>query len=132
MKFADLSPEAIAKIKTVRWDRIIEKHEGPERWKSVLRYTDPDFLMVDGHPVLLPIDKERHANITILRSIPSADGHTLTLFLKDTTYGDDWDMAGYMAVCDKVAGEDFFLAVVYHEWFIIEPNPIFDHSGNPS
>jgi hypothetical protein len=34
MKVADLSNETLAKIKIVRWDRIIEKHEGPETWES--------------------------------------------------------------------------------------------------
>lgn len=31
MKSADLAPETLERIKTLRWDRIIEKHEGPER-----------------------------------------------------------------------------------------------------
>jgi hypothetical protein len=39
---ADLSPDAIEKIKRHRYDRIIEKHEGPERWSDVLEYDDPD------------------------------------------------------------------------------------------
>lgn len=125
MKLADLLPEVLAKIKTVRWDRIIEKHEGPEKWDAVFRYSDPEFLMIEEHPVLLPIDQSHHANITILRTIFSADGQSLTLFLQDTTYGSDWFEAGYMAVCDQITGEDFFLAVLYHEWFIIEPNPVF-------
>ncbi|WP_225226165.1 hypothetical protein [Komarekiella delphini-convector] len=38
MKLSDLSTETLEKIKLVRWDRIIEKHEGPESWESVLRY----------------------------------------------------------------------------------------------
>lgn len=29
MKVDDLSSELLERIKTVRWDRIIEKHEGP-------------------------------------------------------------------------------------------------------
>lgn len=31
MKLSDLSAESLEKIKSVRWDRIIEKHEGPLR-----------------------------------------------------------------------------------------------------
>jgi hypothetical protein len=38
MKLSDLSPEVLERIKSVRWDRIIEKHEGQEDWDSVLRY----------------------------------------------------------------------------------------------
>jgi hypothetical protein len=29
-------------------------------------------------------------------------------------------MAGFMAVCDRVVDEEFFLAILYHEWFVIE------------
>jgi hypothetical protein len=127
MKLADLSQETLDKIKSVRWDRIIEKHEGPEDWESVLEYSQPEFILVDDRPVLLPVDHAHHANITILRSIWSADGQSLTLFLKDTTYyGDDPFSAGYMAVCDRVVDEGFFLAILYHEWFIIERSPIFE------
>jgi hypothetical protein len=53
----------------VRWDRIIEKHEGPEDWESVLRYYEPEFLEFEGRWVLLPVERSRHLNITILRSI---------------------------------------------------------------
>jgi hypothetical protein len=127
MKLADLSQETLEKIKTVRWDRIIEKHEGPEDWESVLRWYEPEFLSIDDRPVLLPVERDHHPNITILRSIWSADGNVLTLFLKDTThYGDDPFSAGFMAVCEKVAGEAFFLATVYHEWFIIERSAILE------
>jgi hypothetical protein len=125
MKLSDLSAETLDKIKSVRWDRIIEKHEGPETWESVFEYSEPEFIDVDGHPVLLPVEQQ-HKNITILRSIWSADGKSLTLFLKDTTYGDGMFESGYMAVCDRVTGEDFFLAILYHEWFVIERSPIFD------
>jgi hypothetical protein len=120
MKLSDLSPEALDRIRTVRWDRIIEKHEGPEDWDSVFKYYEPEFMMIEGRSVLLPVEKSHHSNITILRSIWSADGKSLTVFLKDTTYDDDHFFCGYMAVCDKVAGDDFFLAVLYHEWFVIE------------
>jgi hypothetical protein len=73
--------------------------------------------------VLLPIGKEHLPNITVLRCIASDDGQTLTLFLKDTTFATDPRyetlMAGFLAICDKMPGEDFFVAIVYHEWFII-------------
>jgi hypothetical protein len=126
MKLENLSPETIDKIKLVRWDRIIEKHEGPENWESVLRYYEPEFIEVEGRWVLLPVEKSHHANITILRSIWSADGNSLTLFLKDNTYDDDSFFSGFMAVCDRVKNEDFFLAILYHEWFVIERADIFE------
>jgi hypothetical protein len=40
MRLSELPIEAIEKIKLYRWDRIIEKHEGPEEWSSVLQYYD--------------------------------------------------------------------------------------------
>ncbi len=126
MKLAELSQQALAKIKSVQWDRIIEKHEGPEDWDGVLRYSEPEFIMIEGNPVLLPVDKSHHANITILRSIFSVDGNSLTLFLKDTTFDDDPFFCGFMAVCDRVVSENFFLAILYHEWFVIEQSPIFE------
>ncbi|MFM2305180.1 MAG: hypothetical protein RLZZ135_2593 [Cyanobacteriota bacterium] len=45
--------------------------------------------------------------------------------MTDTTYGSEWYEIGYLAVCDRVAGEEFWLAILYHEWFVIEPDPIF-------
>ncbi|MGB7414681.1 MAG: hypothetical protein WA902_10780 [Thermosynechococcaceae cyanobacterium] len=125
MKLTDLAPETLAKIKTVRWDRIIEKHEGPDSWESVLQYYSPDFLTIEDCSVLLPVDSNQHDNITVLRTLFSSDGCSLTLFLQDTTYSNTWHESGFMAVCDKIAGEEFFLATLYHEWFIIEPNPVF-------
>lgn len=121
MQLSDLNSDCLAFIKTVRWDRIIEKHEGPENWASVLEWYDPEFMMIEGRAVLLPVERSHHDNITILRTIWSEDGNSLTLFLKDTTYGDDWFMSGYMAVCDRIVDQNFYLAILYHEWFIIEP-----------
>lgn len=126
MQLCELSPETLEKIHSVRWDRIIEKHEGPEDWDAVLRYYEPEFLDIEGHPVLLPVEASHHINITILRAIFSRDGNVLTLFLKDTTYDDHWGASGFMAVCEKLVGEPFFLATLYHEWFIIEQSSIFE------
>lgn len=126
MKISDLSTETINKIKTYRYDRIIEKHEGPESWTSVLKYDEAEFLQLNGYNVLLPLDRQHHANITILRLIPSADDQSLTIFLRDTTWAEDEELEeyddywGFVAICDRVPGEDFFLAVLYHEWFIVE------------
>lgn len=117
-----LTPELIEKIKPYRYDRIIEKHEGPERWEDVFTYQDPIVLELGGYPVLLPIDREHAPNLTLLRTIVGDGGTALTLFLRDTTYGTDWYDSGYLAVCERLPGEDLYLATVYHEWFIFE-NP---------
>jgi hypothetical protein len=127
MKLADLSPQTLETIKSYRWDRIIEKHEGPETWKSVLKYHDPEFMAISEHYVLLPVGQEQHTNITVLRSIMSDDRNTLVIFLKDTTFSHDpeYEMfsAGFVAICDRPPNEDFFIAIVYHEWFIIDNQP---------
>ncbi|VXD16752.1 hypothetical protein [Planktothrix paucivesiculata] len=119
MKFSDLSQQTLEKINTLRWDRIIEKHEGPESWESVLRWQTVEILEIEGRSVLLPIDQSQHYNLTILRTIWSANGNSVTLFLKDTTYYDDF-MSGYLAICDQLKEDNLFVAIVYHEWFIID------------
>lgn len=118
-------PDAVVRrIKSRRYDQILEKHEGPESWASVLEWHEPEFMSVNGYNILLPVARDRHANIKILRCIPSADERTLTLFLKDTggigNPQDELFYAGRVAVCDKFDGEGFYLAILYHEWFIIE------------
>ena len=120
MQIAELDPDCLAAIKAVRWDCLIEKHEGPDDWESVLQWSNPEFMVIDGRSVLLPLERSHHPNITILRTIWSEDGQSLTLFLKNTTYDDDWFNSGFIAVCDRMPGQDFYLAILYHEWFIIE------------
>jgi hypothetical protein len=109
----------------VRWlDRIIEKHEGPEDWAGVLQFYEPEFLRLGGFDVLLPLVKDRLPNITVLRTIVSSDAKTLIFFLKDTSYvsSPEFEMfdAGRLAICEKMPEADFYIAIVYHEWFIIE------------
>ena len=124
MNRSSLSTTVLDQLKTWRWDRIIEKHEGPQSWDSTLRYYDPEFIEIAGYPVLLPVDREQHPNITILRYIASEDHQTLTIFLKDTTYvtdpRDEYFSAGYVTVCERFPGQDFYVAILYHEWFMVE------------
>ncbi|MBV9864781.1 MAG: hypothetical protein JO316_05495 [Abitibacteriaceae bacterium] len=126
LSLKNLSAQTSAKIKLYRWDRIIEKHEGPWDWKSTLRYEKIDFIEVHGYNVLLPVGPKHYKNITILRSSISKDEQTLVIFLKDTTYvenvNDEMFNAGFIAICDKFPSEDFYIATVYHEWFIIDNN----------
>jgi hypothetical protein len=117
MKLADLSCELLEEIRASQYDQVIEKHEGPWTWDSSLEFCE--FINVNGRYALLPIDRERHANITILRSVVSDDGLSLTVFLSDTTY-DKGILAGFVAVCDRFRGQDFYVAILYHEWYIVE------------
>ncbi len=120
MKFADLDRKIIEKLKVRRYDRIVEKHEGPWDWKWQIEADECEFIKTGAHFILLPVYLEQIPNITILRIIESKDGKSLTVFLKDTTFYEDDFFSGFMAVCQKFEGEDFFTAIVYHEWFIIE------------
>jgi hypothetical protein len=89
MRFSELSPQALEKLRAYEYDRIVEKHEGPFRWEAKLRYDELEFLQAEGYDLLLPIGREQHPNITILRCIVSRDNQIITLFLKDTTFTDD-------------------------------------------
>jgi hypothetical protein len=124
MKVKDLSSETLQKIKVYRYDRFVEKHEGPFDWEGVLKYYEPEFLEIENRLVSLPLDKSHHTNLTILRTIVDKEDKTLTIFLKDTTYtetpNEEFFMAGFVSICEKVPGEDFFIAILYHEWFILE------------
>ncbi len=124
MKIADLSPEIIERIKPYRYDQLMEKHEGPWEWEGRFRFGQPEFLTINGYDVLLPIDQDQHANITILRCVVSDDQQVLTIFLKDTTFSTDpqyewWD-AGRVAICEKFEDQVFYLASFYHEWFMTQ------------
>jgi hypothetical protein len=139
MKLVDLSEATRQKIAKVRYDRIVEKHEGPFDWDYVLdneqetflfanrpdlplphqQENIPEFLVIDNRPILLPIPLKHYPNIEVIRTIWSADSNSVTIFLTDTTYGSEWYEIGYIAICDKVAGEEFWLAILYHEWFVM-------------
>ena len=123
MRVKELSDEVLEQIRSTRFDRIVEKHEGPEWWASVLRWYEPEFMTIAGHDVLLPIPASQHPNVSILKSIESRDGGTLTIFLKDTTFvkrkqDEPWS-AGFVTICDRMPGSSFYLASFYHEWFIL-------------
>lgn len=122
MRLSDLAQPTIEALRRYRYDRILEKHEGPESWASVLEYSEPDFLLIEGFPVLLPVNRDQHPNITVLRCIVADDANVLTLFLRNTTHGNEWYDSGFLAVCERMPGQDFFVATVYHEWFVSQ-NP---------
>lgn len=124
-----LSQETIDKICACHFDRILEKHEGPESWESTLRYYDVGMFQVGRYQVLFPFDRKHHRNVTTLRCIVSQDEQILTIFFRDTTYVEDPEdepfWAGFMAVCEKFPTENFYLTTVYHEWFIVDNQAIF-------
>jgi hypothetical protein len=119
MRLEDIAPNTLAIMRKYRYDSIIEKHEGPWTWDYLLDDNLVDFISVNGYDVLLPIDKEYHPNIFILRCIVSEDKESLTIFLKDITY-ETGIFAGYVTVCDKFPRAEWYIAILYHEWMIID------------
>lgn len=134
MKLSSLPAPVLEKLKVYKWDGIIEKHEGPFNYGEFSRFTDPEFMVINGFNVLLPVGHKHHVNVTILRCIESADGNTLTIFLKDTTYVKsplrEFLDAGYVAVCDRFPGQDFYIAILYHEWYMVDNSEAQQSSGS--
>jgi hypothetical protein len=138
MRIDELSEETLNKMKPMRYDRIVEKHEGPFTWKYLLKESEPDDFFPETDPplepnfykpefveihqkwVLLPVGRGHHKNITFLHYFFSKDDKKLVVYLKDTTYDDDTFSSGFIAICDWVEPEKFFFTTLYHEWFIID------------
>ena len=118
MKVEKISAKTLESIRNYRWDDGVEKHE-TSSWEYLLNPPEIEFLNVNGFDVLLPVEKNHHPNISILRCIVSDDKQSLTIFLKDTTYASG-TLAGFFTVCDKVPGEEWFIAILYHDWYIMD------------
>lgn len=136
LKIENLSAETIAKIGKVRWDRFVEKHEGPFDWESEFKtelssemrvhFKDynsvaetPQFMEIGSYDVLLPVGRKHHPNITILNHFFSQDLNRLVVYLSDTTYYEDF-FSGFVAICERISPENFYLATFYHEWLQTE------------
>ena len=140
MRIGDLSPQTLDRIRRSHWDRIIEKHEGPETWDYKFKTYEPDdmifrwepdfdpvaarpeFMQIGDHWVLLPVSQSHHPNIAILYHFRSEDHAKMVTYLKDTTYDDSLLGAGFVAISDYEP-EGFYLTTLYHEWFIIDYDP---------
>ncbi len=132
MRLADLSPERRAWLARARWDRIIEKHEGPWDWRWDVEHDDPpeeraDFLTLGGYEVLLPVASAEHPKINALWILPSKDGRILTIYLKNMQWAEwypprpgktPWAEVGFLAVCERAPGANWYVAILYHEIFL--------------
>ena len=120
MEHAALGAETVERLRALRYDAIIEKHEGPNQWRWGFGDV-PDYqfapIMLDEYEVLLPIPVQAHANIRLRRLIPAADGKTLTLLLEDYTFATSAFEAGRLVVCDRLPGTTLYVAIAYHEMF---------------
>ena len=130
MRLADLSESDLAKIRARKFDQCLEKHEGPERWEAELRHGEVEFLEIAGRWILLPVPQDQHEKIRIVRLVVSEDGNTLTIFLRNAWYSEVYGVVtrspesvhyeGFVTICERVSGEDFFVADFYHKWYIVD------------
>jgi hypothetical protein len=132
-----ISEETRKKISDSWFDRIIEKHEGPFNWKYLLERnpeTDemlqrlypnydpigdiPEFIDINGaFIVLLPRGRKHNANLNILHYFLSQDSKKAVIYLTDSTFEEN---EGFIAICDLFEPENFYVATLYHEWFITQ------------
>ena len=84
MRLSDLRPARLAQLNQIRFDLMIEKHEGPEEWDGWRLQAGP----------------EGCEDITLVRA-PAVSSDGRTLFLVDRTYGHDDFFAGRIAICFK-------------------------------
>ncbi|MEM1120392.1 MAG: hypothetical protein AAGJ18_08065 [Bacteroidota bacterium] len=142
MTINELDSAIVEKIRAIRYDSIVEKHEGPFtyeweltegtprraemlKWRAESSWpyelaADADFLEVDGLFVLLPVSADQHPNIPILHHFVSKDDQKLVLYLKNTHYEEASHGTGFVAICDRFPNEHFYVATLYHEWFVID------------
>jgi hypothetical protein len=139
MLLADLPPQVIDDLSCSEgWRLDIDlgfesKHEFWMAWKHFLIQDSSDdeielaeFLNFDGFDVLLPVPRNHHPYMRLIRLMPSADEKTLTIFLHDS-FHQDWfnDLQGarygFLAVADRYQkfGCDFYLASYYHFSYLI-------------
>jgi len=120
MRWTDLPPQTIAKIKAYHLDHIVEKHEG-WGWDHELSHVAPELLEVDGYHVLLPLSASHIPNLSIVRCVPGKGEDILTIFLRDKTGRRETWEAEFLAICAKMPGEDFYVTFAYHECgFVVE------------
>ena len=134
MQIKNLRPVTLATIKKMRYDRIVEKHEGPETWNWLLDVEgekkkelaefykkaggdyDPspnaEFMEVGGVDVLLSVASDHHPNMTILHHFFSEDRSKIVLYIKETTYYDDAFASGFVAICNKFPNEEFYITTL--------------------
>ncbi|MDM8562223.1 hypothetical protein QUF54_02600, partial [Candidatus Marithioploca araucensis] len=113
-KLSELSLEAREKIKSHSWDKIVGTPESSSPWGFFLDFNNPELMDIEGYYVLLPMQQEWFYRQTIQRCILSADGNTLILSFQDLSYGDNSEPL-FLAICDKLPGEDFFLTTTLYE-----------------
>jgi hypothetical protein len=143
MKLADLPQTVLDDLcQEQQWRLDIDpgfdsKHEFWMAWHHFLKLPNQsyfsrsedslaEFLTLEGYHLLLPVPRSHHADIDLIRLVPSADQQSLTLFLQDS-YHRDWFTKptdaryGFLAIADRYQkfGCDFYIASYYHFAYLV-------------
>lgn len=134
---ADIPSELLDKIKKLRIDRFIEKHEGPWEWESFLKYDDACLVHLKAgsgayrYSVLLPF-AERHKT-TFEEVLCTESSDMLTLFFVCPSLAgmegekDNRRWSSFCAICREVPAYGLFddttlyVAILLHEVYLSEP-----------
>jgi hypothetical protein len=129
MKPTELPAEVQDYIKRYHIGMLLEKHES---WSWSIQITYSAFFTFDGYEVLLPIQEEDRANVSLLWLAVGAEGNLLTLYIEDTTTwnsiqnhpfyksesGDESMKRVYtdfVVICEQVPGQAFYIATFCHK-----------------
>jgi hypothetical protein len=140
---SDIPTEILNTIKKLRYDRILEKHEGPWTWESALKYDnacivhfkDKNETFVE-FTVLMPFPEHHKAQIKMVLCADAEHEEVKTIFFTcpslagydETETNLQW--CGFCAVCREVSipgagwfenAAPFYVTVLLHETFLIEP-----------
>ena len=134
---ADIPSELLDKIKKLRLDRFIEKHEGPWEWESFLKYDDACLVHLKAgsrayqYTVLMPFAARHKATFEEVLCTESSDMLTL-FFVCPSLAGmegekDNRRWSSFCAICREVPAYGLFedttlyVAILLHEVYLSEP-----------
>lgn len=134
---ADIPSELLDKIKKLRIDHFIEKHEGPWEWESFLKYDDACLVhLKEGYrdyqyTVLMPFAERHKATFEEVLCAESSDMLTL-FFVCPSLAGmegekDNRRWSSFCAICREVPAYEVFedtrlyVTILLHEVRLSEP-----------
>lgn len=134
---ADIPSELLDKIKKLRLDRFIEKHEGPWEWESFLKRDNACLVHLKAgsrayqYTVLMPFAARHKATFEEVLCAESSDMLTL-FFVCPSLAGmegekDNRRWSSFCAICREVPAYGLFddttlyVAILLHEVYLSEP-----------
>lgn len=110
----------------MEWRHFVTLPTGQSSFSEATEDDLAEFLVFEGYEVLLPVYRNHHPFIKLIRLIPSSDHQTLTLFIHDSFhqdwFQDSWGARyGFLAIADRYQkfGCDFYIANYYHFSYLI-------------